>query len=111
MNGGPPGASFAPRAVANDGHPGALPPAETGENFATLTNACQDPLNCFLAAYDEYLAGTRLYEDLLPAFTTCPTTLNCGMTVCAQCHPGTAALYDQARVVSAYFRLRDDVYP
>ena len=62
------------------------------------TDGCQDQLGCFLAAYDEYLAGTRLYEDLPPAFATCPTVPGCGITICSQCHPGIAALYDQAHL-------------
>ena len=71
---------------------------------------CRDPLDCFLAAYDEYLAGTRLYEDLPPAFAVCPVTPRCEIIICAQCHPGTAALYDQARAVTAYFRVCAEIF-
>jgi hypothetical protein len=70
---------------------------------------CQDSLGCFLAAYEEYLAGTRPYEDLPPAFARCPGAQGCGLLICEQCHPGTARLYTQGRAVSAYFRLCTEV--
>lgn len=70
---------------------------------------CQDPLGCFLAAYEEYLTGSRRYEDLPPAFASCPVAQGCGLLICEQCHPGTARLYTQGRAVSAYFRLCMDV--
>ena len=69
----------------------------------------QDPISTFLTAYAEYLAGDRLYEDLPPPFAACPATPHCKMTICAQCHPGTASLYAQSRTVAVYFRLRGNV--
>jgi hypothetical protein len=68
----------------------------------------RDPVGDFLAAYAEYLDGRRLYEDLPPAFATCPTLSACNLTICMRCNPGTATLYERGRVVSAMFRLREE---